>query len=714
MRERNPPQRTAEPSRWCSTISKTFQRLTLVFVYHLPMPLRHQKAISPFIHPSFFLVAAAILVSGIAYGAKDRVTEAVENGRISVVKGNVHPLAQARFDQGLADPASAMSYVTLLLKPDPSLSSFLAQQATPGSPNFRKWIKPEEFADRFGLSDSDIAKLRAWLASQGLQVNDVARGRHWITFSGTTASVGRALHTEFHRYLTDGEMHIANSSEPSVPAAFSEVVAGFRGLNDFYPKPPSGVSPLPPAPQYTSNRFHYLAPQDVATIYDITPLYNAGITGAGQTIVVIGESDILLSDISTFRQYWGLPVNNPTPMLFGPDPGVRLSPLGEAALDLEWAGSIAPNATIVYAYANDVYTALQYAVDQSLGQVISLSYSGCEMELSNAFEAVAQQANAQGITVVASSGDSGAANCDRFNPTPQVSTGPTVGWPASFPEITAVGGTELDDSGGAYWATKNAFTGASVLSYIPETAWNDSALLNELAAGGGGPSAIFPKPAWQAGPGVPNDGARDLPDISLSASWAHDPYLVQSLAAFGTTGGTSASAQVFAGMVALLNQYLVSKGTLTAPGLGNINPVLYRMAQAGSPAFHDITSGNTNMPCAQSAPGCVNGMLGYSATPGYDMATGLGSIDLNQLAENWNSGPPTTTTLTATPSTAASTDTVQLTATVTGTASSTPTGSVSFTLDGVSSLDTAAFEATAPAGELPLGTAPLRVAARIK
>ena len=671
------------------------------------MSLRSQGPIPVFIQPSFALLAAAILASGIAYGAKDRVTETVEDSRISVVKGNVHPLAQARFDQGLADPASAMRYITLLLKPDPSLSAFLAQQATPSSPNFRKWIKPEEFADRFGLTGSDIGKLRAWLVSQGLQVNDVARGRHWITFSGSTAQISRALHTEFHRYLANGEMHIANSSEPSVPSAFSEVVAGFRGLNDFYPKPPSGVSGLPPAPQYNSNGFHFLAPQDVATIYDITPLYTAGITGAGQTIVVIGESDISLSDISIFRQYWGLPVNNPKPMLFGPDPGVRAGPQGEADLDLEWAGSIAPNATVIYAYANDVYTALQYAVDQGLGQVVSLSYSGCEMELSDAFEAVAQQANAQGITVVASSGDSGPATCDRFNPTPQVSTGPTVSWPASFPEITAVGGTELDDSGGTYWATKNAFTGASVLSYIPETAWNDSALLNELAAGGGGPSALFPKPAWQAGPGVPNDGARDLPDISLSASWAHDSYLIQSLGVFGSTGGTSASAQVFAGMVALLNQYLVSKGTLTAPGLGNINPVLYRMAQAGSPAFHDITAGNTNLPCAQSTTGCVNGTLGYSATPGYDMATGLGSIDLNQLAENWNTGPATTTTLTATPSTAASTDTVQLTAMVTGTASSMPTGSVSFTLEAVSGLSTVVEETTTPATELPLGSAPL-------
>jgi len=645
--------------------------------------------------------------AGAAYGAGDRITRPVDNGRMTVIQGNLHPAAQARFDQGVVGAETELHYVTLLLRPDPSLPAFLVEQSTPGSPNYRKWMKPDEFADRFGLSAGDIQKLRGWLESQGLRVNDVARGRHWITFSGTAGQIGKALHTEFHRYLAGGEMHVANAWEPSVPEAIGGVVAGFRGLNDFRPKPPAPMlSPSAILPHYTSNGYHYLAPGDLATIYDLQPLYNAGITGAGQTIVVVGESAVLLNDITTFRGYFLLPVNNPKLMLFGPRPGVNQGALTEADLDLEWAGAIAPDASIIYAYSQDVYTALQYAVDQNLGEVIGVSYGRCELEESSAFEAVAQQANAQGITVVAASGDSGAATCDRFNPNSQVSTGLTASWPASFPEITAVGGTEFNDTGGKYWGIRNSASGGSALSYIPESAWNDSAAI-PLAAGGGGPSAIFPKPAWQVGAGVPNDGARDLPDVALAASGFHDPYVLQTMGTFSDTGGTSASTPVFAGMVALLNQYLVSKGTLTAPGLGNINPALYRIAQTGSAAFHDITAGNNKLPCVQGTSGCIDGMIGYDAGPGYDLATGLGSIDLNLLASNWNNGASTTTTLTANPAAAVPTGTVQLTATVQSSGASTPTGSVAFTLDGVTGLDTATLATVSGPGELPLGGAAL-------
>lgn len=651
-----------------------------------------------------------------ASGAADRITGPVNYSRSRVIPGNVHPLAQARFDQGVADAGAELNSVTLLLRPDSKLQPFLLEQMTPGSANYRKWLTPEQFAGRFGLSDGDIAKLRTWLESQGLHIGDVARGRHWITFSGTAENIGKALHTEFHRYRSDGVTHIANAWEPSVPEAFGNVVAGFRGLNDFRPEAqrpsptpvPNGADPAAgaPSPKYDSNGYHYLAPGDLTTLYDLQPIYSAQITGAGETIVVIGESGIYLSDITIFRQYYRLPVNNPKLMLFGPDPGIQPGPLGEADLDLEWAGAIAPKATIVYAYAQDIYTALQYAVDQDLGKVISLSFGRCELGETSAFEAVAQQANAQGITIVAASGDSGAATCDRNNVSSQASTGLTASWPASFPEVTAVGGTELNEGGGQYWATSNGATGGSVISYVPEMPWNDSAV-TPLAAGGGGPSALFPKPAWQAGPGVPNDGARDLPDISLTASWDHDPYLVESFGTLSYNGGTSASTQVFAGMLALLNQYLISNGTLSAPGLGNINPALYRMAQSGSPAFHDITSGDNRVSCTQGTAGCVDGLLGFAAGPGYDMATGLGSIDFNLLASTWNRGPAATVTLTANPASAAPGATVQLAATVTGTGKSAPTGSVAFTVDGAPGINTAQVSTNTGTGELPVGSATL-------
>lgn len=631
----------------------------------------------------------AFVTTGCLYAAPDRIDQTVDPNRTTVLAGQVHPLAQARYDRGLADSAAELNYVTLLLRPDPSLEAFLTEQRTPSSPDYRRWLTPEQFAGRFGLSPNDIGKISGWLGSQGLRVNDVARGRHWITFSGTAGQIGRALHTEIHQYLVGGKMHVANSADPSIPEALQGVVAGFRGLNDFAPESmliKSPLSPLQSVPQEDSGFFHLLAPGDLATMYDIIPLYNAGIDGTGQTIVIAGESDILLSDIAAFRSQFGLPSNVPELMLFGPDPGMNGAEI-EADLDLEWAGAMAPNATIVYAYSADAFTALQYAVDSNLGEIVSLSFSSCELYQSAAFESVAQQANAQGITVLAASGDAGAANCDGGDPTPQASIGPTVSFPSDFPEVTAVGGTELNDSGGTYWATRNNSNGASALSYIPETVWNDSVATNSLEAGGGGASVLFSKPSWQTGPGVPNDNARDLPDVSLQASPLRYPYIIESQGFTFWVGGTSASTPSFAGIVALLNQYLVSQGSLAAPGLGNINPVLYQVAQASPSAFHDTTSGNNAVPCVQSTAGCVDGAVGFSAGPGYDLATGLGSVDVSNLAMNWNSGTSSVTSLTAAPSAPGLTDMVQLTAAVTGAGATVPTGSVSFVLSGVGVFD---------------------------
>ncbi len=483
-----------------------------------------------------------LLVAAAPLAAKDRVIAAVDLNRTVVIKGQVHPLAQPQADAGPVDPAMEIGYVTLLLKPDASLESFLMDLETPSSPNYHGWLTPEQFADRFGFSSTDIAKLTGWLESQGLKVNDVARGRHWITFSGTAERIGRALHTEVHHYLVNGALHFANAGDPSIPEAFESVVGGFLGLSDFTPRSMLIRAPNQPSPtgDYTAGANHYIAPDDFATIYDVARLYNAGINGAGQTLVIAGESDINLADIEAFRAMFHLPPNNPQAMLFGSDPGFNGAQL-EADLDLEWSGAVARNANIIYAYSTSALLAAEYAVDQYLASVISLSFGDCEAYASSAYRAVAQQANAQGMTMFASSGDWGAATCDAGNSTPQVTTGPSVSLPASLPEVTAVGGTELNDGGGIYWARSNGSTGASALSYIPETAWNDTAVANSLEAGGGGASTLFSKPLWQTGAGVPNDNARDLPDISLLASPYHAAYLIQSGGRLTAVGGTSAS-----------------------------------------------------------------------------------------------------------------------------------------------------------------------------
>jgi subtilase family serine protease len=221
--------------------------------------------------------------------------------------------------------------------------------------------------------------------------------------------------------------------------------------------------------------------------------------------------------------------------------------------------------------------------------------------------------------------------------------------PGNFvPAVTAVGGSEFNEGNGNYWAGTLGPNLGSAMGYIPEGAWNDEALamrgnLGGFAAGGGGVSFYFSKPSWQTGPGVPSDGARDVPDVVLTASALHDPYALISGGNFLPDGGTSASAPSFAGIVTLLNQYLVRTGAQAQPGLGNINPMLYSLAQSTPTAFHDITTGNNIVPCVtNSTPDCTNGSMGYSAGPGYDFVTGLGSVDAYNLALSWKNSPSNT------------------------------------------------------------------------
>jgi len=618
------------------------------------------------------LLLSSCLV-GVAAVAADRIVAPVDSQQMVPLGGRISSRARPQYDQGPLDASTRLSYLTLLLKPGGGLEAFLREQQDPSSINYHRWLTPEQFADRFGLSHGDIAKLTGWLRSQGLTVHDVARGRAWITFSGSAGDISRAFRTAIHRYRVDGTDHYANTTVPSVPAAFAGVVGGIQGLNDF------GLKPLyvkaRAKPNFNSGDDHFLVPDDLATIYDIAPLYNAGIDGTGQKVVVPGESDVDITDIETFRQQYNLPPNDPQLVKYGTDPGTNGSEI-EADLDLEWIGAVARNATVIFVYSQSVYTAAQYAVDQNLAPVITFSYGGCEYDQIPAFRSVAQQASAQGITWMVASGDAGATTCDVFAETPQAAKGPSVSFPSSFPEVTSVGGTEFNEGGGDYWSGSNSANSASALSWIPEMVWNDSAERNQLAAGGGGASALFPKPVWQTGPGVPDDNARDLPDVSFSSSPDHDGYEVYSEGQWGVYGGTSVATPIFAGMVALLNQHLGQNG------LGNINPMLYQTAQASNDVFHDVTTGNNMEPCAQSSVGCVDGMVGYSASPGYDLASGLGSVDAAHLVNEWTPGTPTTTTLGITPSSIALTDTVQLTAAVSASGGNTaPTGTVTFFAD---------------------------------
>ncbi len=559
------------------------------------------------------------------------------------MEGNVHPFVREGRDLGRADASLGMQRVTIMFKStgeqQAALDTLLAEQQDPASANYHRWLSPEEFGDRFGLSQADVDKVASWLRGQGFTIDEMARNRRWIAFSGSAGQVEEAFQTSIHQYEIGGEAFYANSVEPAVPAALAEVVLGFRSLNNFR---------LRPRPHFTSSvsGSHFLSPSDFATIYNLKSLYAKGLDGSGQKIVIAGQVNIQLADIRAFRSASGLPASDPQVILVpgSLDPGSNSGDLGEADLDIEWSGAVARNAQIVYVTSrNGVMDSLQYAIDQNLAPVVSISYGGCEKEFTSQetvlLSTLGQLANAQGITILASSGDTGAADCD-YRPNTVIAThGLAVDIPASLPSVTSLGGSEFREVTDS-WNSQNDASNGSALGYIPETAWNDTTAVGQLASSGGGRSIYFPKPAWQVAPGVPNDDARDVPDVSLNASANHDGYLIctaggcvdgyrSTTGRLTVAGGTSAGAPSFAGIVAILNQQTNSRQ-------GNINPVLYRLASLVPAVFHDISSGDNQVACQTGTPDCPSGgTIGYSAAPGYDMATGLGSVDVLNLMTSW-------------------------------------------------------------------------------
>ena len=591
----------------------------------------------------FTSICSLVIPSALAQA--DRIHGRIDNTQTVVLRGRVHPLAIAANDRGKVSPSFGLPGITLLLKPSSAqqngLQQLLADQQDPASASYHQWLTPEQYADRFGASTGDVAQIVAWAQSQGFQVTNVARSRTFVSFRGTAQQAQNAFHTEIHRYQVNGQSHFSNAADPAIPAALKDIVAGVLGLNDFHPKPRLRM----PSPQMNSGGSHHLAPDDFATIYDVTPLYNAGVDGTGQSIIIVGQSNISMSDIQAFRSNFNLSAPNVTKTLVPgrPDPGISPGDVDESNLDIEWSGAVARNAQIVFVYSDDVWESAIYAVDQNLGPVLSISYGGCEpgdlVDLPS-YRGLVQQANAEGMTWFAASGDQGAADCEDQSAS-IAQNGLAVDAPASIPEVTAMGGTEFSEGSlNAYWAAANTTNKASALQYIPETSWNDTSINSELAASGGGASIYFSQPAWQTGPGVPSDGFRHVPDLALNASADHDSYYFYSTGAPGYVGGTSAAAPTMAGIFTLLNQYLVNTGAQKQPGLGNVNPAIYRLAQSTSDVFHDVTTGGNVVPCANGSPNCSNGSVGLSAGTSYDSVTGWGSVDAANLVHQWSAHPP--------------------------------------------------------------------------
>jgi subtilase family serine protease len=560
-----------------------------------------------------------------------------------ILKGSVHPLARPEADIGPADPNLFLEKMTLSLKLRPGaqeeLDQLLAQQQDPTSRQFHRWLTPEEFGKRFGATADDIALAVDWLARQGFRLDDVAKSRAWIHFSGTAGLVSQTFRTEIHDYLVDGIVHHANATEIALPRELARFTRGVVSLHDFHARvisrrptrPQTGLSPQLTAPDGS----HLLTPADLWTIYNISPLLSAGTTGRGVTIAIAGRTDIQLDDVRQFRQTFSLPAQDPVVIHNGPSPGN----LGgneelEGDIDVEWAGATAPDATVQFVVtastsaSDGVILSAQHVIDENSADILSDSFLLCEQHAGPAYSqflgSLWAQASAQGITVVVASGDSGAAGCDnRLN---AVATAPRgVNAECSTPYNVCVGGTQFLDSSdpGAYWSISNAaVTMASAKGYIPEGVWNESGQ-GTLDASGGGRSLVWSKPSWQVAPGVPADSARDIPDVALSAS-AHNGYMTYTHGGGMTEVlGTSAATPSFGGMLALVQQ-------TTGTRLGNANPILYRLGveqyqSSGVNVFHDVTTGDNGVP----------GMDGYFSGPGYDLATGLGSLDVAALVNAW-------------------------------------------------------------------------------
>jgi subtilase family serine protease len=699
--------------------------------------------------------------------SRPRIVASVDETVRATLSGNVHPEARPANDRGRVADTLPMEHMLLQLKRSPdqekALQQFVDELHNQGSPNFHHWLTAQQFGERFGLAQPDLDTVTSWLRSHGFRVNVVYPSGMVIDFSGTAGQVRQAFRTEIHRLEVNGERHIANTTDPSLPAALAPVIAGVVSLHDFRAKPMHQMRK--PRPQFTftdpfGNATYAVVPADLATIYNLNPLFSAGITGQGQTIVLIEDTDLFSnSDWNTFRSTFGLSTYisaslstvHPAP-LNGPNnctaPGVIPPNDAEAILDAEWASAAAPSAAIVMATCADSGTtfggliAVQNLINSNTPPpaIMSISYGQCETEngasANASYNSTYQQAVTEGVSVFVAAGDSGAAGCD--NNVAEATHGIGVNAFASTPYNVAVGGTDFSDTysgtNANFWNSSNTPAFGSAISYVPEIPWNDScagallsaslgytptygstSLCNDplfgsffmtTVGGGGGPSqcatgapttngvvggtcAGWPKPAWQAVFGNPNDGVRDTPDVSLFAAdglWTHfyvfcwtdtaqgglacgsDP------SAWNGAGGTSFASPIMAGIQALINQ--------KAGGpQGNPAPVYYQLANteygasgssscnssngasvASSCIFYDVTLGDMGVDCV--GPNCflADGSVGvlstsnsaflpaYGTNVGWDFATGIGTINAANLVNNWPAGAPNFTLSGSSPS----------------------------------------------------------------
>jgi subtilase family serine protease len=544
----------------------------------------------PFFSRALFLLAALPLAAGLLMAPLaaqaqtatpttplPRIASPISGATRFTLAGSHPPRVDSAPDRGAVDPSLALSGMAIVFsrssQQEAALQALLAAQQDPASPQYHQWLTPDQFGTQFGVADSDLAATESWLQQQGFTVSGVSRGRNRIFFSGTAAQAASAFGASIHNFSApDGTTHFAPTGDLTLPAALSGSVLSVEGLSSFHPTPQLKLTPrsAPSAatanPAFTSatSGGHFLAPGDIAVMYDVKPAYSAGYTGLNQSIAVVGQSYIYPSDIAAFQSAAGISAKTPVLVLVpsSGSPAVNSTGQGnegESDLDLEWSSAMAPGAQVYFVYTGNnsnysVFNSIVYAVDENIAPIVSSSYGQCEATLSSSdyqtLEAAFKQGNAQGQTFLSAAGDSGSAGCFGEYATGSASNYQlSVNYPSSSAYVTALGGTEIPVADTAV-CTNTYFTApsgstcsngkytagsgsndilTSLVAYAPEQVWNDDVAEGTPAAGGGGVSVYEARPSWQSGTiggvAIPSGSYRLQPDISLTASNYSAPLL---------------------------------------------------------------------------------------------------------------------------------------------------------------------------------------------
>ena len=659
----------------------------------------------------------------------DRVAVRADLRATTALRGHIPAWAVSANDRGVAPPDSPLR-LTFLLSRSPemqaSFTQLLRDQQDPSSSRYHQWLTPQQVGEQYGPTQHDLDALTSWLGSQGLKVVETSPSRIFIHIAAPSSTVANALATSFHTFNVNGKLRISATADPSIPTVFGSIVSSIAGLADTDIRPmvrgqamAMGANPdlAGDRPQFSnaSNGSHYITPGDFAIFFDMKPVYNAGYTGAGQKIAIIGRSRVAPTDISAFETNTGLTTNLPNVIIpaNGADPGTTNDgDQMEATLDVERVVGTAPaiqaDLVISSSAGGGIYAAASYEVNTVLDPVMNISFGSCEAYNGasgvSLWDALFSQAASEGISVFVSSSDSGAAACDVQFATPPAYQFLSINYICASSYATCVGGTEFIEGPNTsqYWSSTNGAGLVSALAYIPEGAWNEPGSIVGAyiaSSGGGGASVYIPKPVWQTGIGVPADNARDVPDVSFPSA-SHDGYYACYAAGGGDClanqfyffYGTSAASPAMAAVTALLNQK-------TGGSQGNLNPLLYHLAASNPNVFHDATPATINgtncsigtaSVCNNSTPsatGLTGGLAGYALTTGYDQATGLGSLDVANFLTAAAAAPktglaPTVLTLQPSPTSISDTQTASFTASVTSKTAGTPTGTVQFYADG--------------------------------